>query len=253
MRPKDFYDDLAANYHLIFEDWEASMARQAAALAPILERECGPPGTTQVLDCVCGIGTQTLGLAQRGFRMTATDASSSAVARARREAASRALPIEFAVANMLDLGQLPNASFDAVICMDNALCHLDNAEELTQAAAQIRNKLKPGGAFLASIRDYDQIIHQKPVVQGPSFFGSYGRRRIAHQLWDWLDDRRYVLHIYLTVEAAGRWDAHHYATTCRTILRAEFDQVLQRVGFTATRWLFPADTGFYQPIVIARV
>jgi hypothetical protein len=40
---KQFYDRLAANYHLIFEDWDASIKRQAAALAAILERECGMP------------------------------------------------------------------------------------------------------------------------------------------------------------------------------------------------------------------
>jgi glycine/sarcosine N-methyltransferase len=40
---KHFYDRLASNYHLIFEDWDASMKRQAAALGAILERECGAP------------------------------------------------------------------------------------------------------------------------------------------------------------------------------------------------------------------
>lgn len=40
---KRFYDHLASNYHLIFEDWDASMKRQAAALGAILERECGAP------------------------------------------------------------------------------------------------------------------------------------------------------------------------------------------------------------------
>jgi hypothetical protein len=34
-----FYDAFAANYHLLFEDWEASIVRQAAAIASILERE----------------------------------------------------------------------------------------------------------------------------------------------------------------------------------------------------------------------
>jgi hypothetical protein len=29
---KGFYDQLASNYHLIFEDWEASIRRQAAVL-----------------------------------------------------------------------------------------------------------------------------------------------------------------------------------------------------------------------------
>jgi hypothetical protein len=36
MEPAAFYDDLAADYHLIFADWEASIARQAEALAPLL-------------------------------------------------------------------------------------------------------------------------------------------------------------------------------------------------------------------------
>jgi ubiquinone/menaquinone biosynthesis C-methylase UbiE len=57
---KNFYDRLAGNYHLIFEDWDASMKRQAAALGAILERECGAPSCLRILDCACGIGTQTL-------------------------------------------------------------------------------------------------------------------------------------------------------------------------------------------------
>jgi ubiquinone/menaquinone biosynthesis C-methylase UbiE len=56
---KHFYDRLASNYHLIFEDWDASMKRQAAALGAILERECGMPSALRILDCACGIGTQT--------------------------------------------------------------------------------------------------------------------------------------------------------------------------------------------------
>jgi hypothetical protein len=56
---KQFYDRLASNYHLIFEDWDASMKRQAAALGTILERECGAPTALPRLDCACGMGTQT--------------------------------------------------------------------------------------------------------------------------------------------------------------------------------------------------
>ena len=65
---KSFYDHLASNYHLIFDDWEASIRRQAAVLGTILERECGPASTVKVLDCACGIGTQALGLAALDFR-----------------------------------------------------------------------------------------------------------------------------------------------------------------------------------------
>ena len=80
-----FYDHFAGDYHLLFEDWEASMMRQASAIGSILERECAVAGTT-VFYCACGIGTQALGLAKAGFCVTGADVSAGAVQRARSEA-----------------------------------------------------------------------------------------------------------------------------------------------------------------------
>src|SRR5215471_604725 len=72
---RECYDELADHYHLIFENWEASIQRQAAVLGPILEQACGPARTVRVLDCACGIGTQALGLAQQGFQVSGCDVS----------------------------------------------------------------------------------------------------------------------------------------------------------------------------------
>ena len=33
-----FYDDLAESYHLMFENWNHTVARQAAIIGPLLER-----------------------------------------------------------------------------------------------------------------------------------------------------------------------------------------------------------------------
>src|SRR5215469_18477554 len=131
------YDDLADHYHLIFENWEFSVERQAAALSSILHRACGLTTTSTILDCACGIGTQSLGLAKLGFRVTGCDVSPRAVERARVEASQRGVELRLSVANMLHLDCLKDSEFDAVICMDNALPHLENAEELVQAAAQV--------------------------------------------------------------------------------------------------------------------
>ena len=60
-----FYDDLADHYHLIFEDWNRSIENQAAILGPLLEKHTDQ-AIPHVLDCACGIGTQTLGLANKG-------------------------------------------------------------------------------------------------------------------------------------------------------------------------------------------
>jgi len=237
--PRDFYNSLAENYHLIFEDWDASMTRQSAALAPILTGF----NARNILDCACGIGTQSLGLAQRGFEVTGADNSATAIERARREAGARSLTVSFDVADMLDL---PSAEFDAVICLDNALPHFQSQEELVQAATRIRGSLGRGGHFIASIRDYDLLIQHRPTIHGPAFYPN----RIVHQIWEWLDNRRYTLHLYLTLATLESWRCHHYATTYRALLRAELDDALVEAGFETPEWRMPEDTGFYQPIVI---
>jgi glycine/sarcosine N-methyltransferase len=252
MEVKDCYDELASHYHLLFENWESSIARQAAVLSEILERECGAPGKTRILDIACGIGTQALGLAKLGFQVTGCDISAAAVERAQREAKQRNLDIPFSVANMLDLSAFPESSFDAVICMDNALPHLENSEQLIQAAKQCRAKLRPGGLFMASIRDYDRLLEKMPAVQGPSFFPDQEQRRIVLQVWDWLDERRYIFHLYITRMVAGEWQTFHTTAVYRAVMRDEMWRALTDAGFSDVQWLYPEESGFYQPIVVAR-
>ena len=86
------YDELAPNYHLIFDDWHAAIARQAAVLGPLLE-QAAASNRLRILDCACGIGTQAIGLAQRGHTVTGCDLSPAAIERARREASARGLDI----------------------------------------------------------------------------------------------------------------------------------------------------------------
>lgn len=251
MEVKDCYDELASHYHLLFENWESSIERQAAVLGPILERECGFPDETRILDVACGIGTQSLGLAKLGFHVTGCDISPAAIERASREASQRNLDIPFSVTDMLDLSAFADSSFDAVICMDNALPHLENSEQLIQAAMQFRAKLRPNGLFMASIRDYDLLIKERPTVQGPVFYSDQGHRRIVFQVWDWLDERRYMFHLYITRMVDSEWQTFHTTAVYRALLRQELSEALNKAGFTNIRWLFPLESGFYQPMVLA--
>jgi SAM-dependent methyltransferase len=249
---KSFYDQLASNYHLIFEDWEASIRRQASVLGAILERACGPAATVKVLDCACGIGTQALGLAKLGFQVTACDLSPAAVARTRMEAEKRGLSMQVLVADLLDLAEVPDGEFDAVICMDNALPHLESEEQLLQAAIQMRRKLRPDGLLMASIRDYDSLAREKPAVQGPNFYSDDKGRRIVHQVWEWLDDRRYTFHLYITREIQDGWESQHYVSDYRSIMRDELSHILEKSGFRGCRWIRADESGFYQPMVLAK-
>jgi SAM-dependent methyltransferase len=245
------YDELAAHYDQIFEDWEASITQQAKVLGDLLHHECGDSPAIKVLDCACGIGTQSLGLAMEGFDVTGCDVSYGAIQRARAEAAKRGLKIPFSVADMVRLNAIPDSSFDAVICIDNSLPHLETDERLLQAAQQAYGKLRPGGSFIGSIRDYDRFVLERPRIQGPSFYSDNGRRRIVFQIWDWVDERCYRFHLYITRSTESAWQTFHFTSTYRAVLRSELRHILERAGFINIRWLAPSDSGFYQPIFIA--
>ena len=248
---QSFYDALAENYHLIFEDWERTIERQAKILGALLEAELSAH-PLRILDCACGIGTQSIGFAAMGHHVVASDLSRKAVNRAQREAERRSLKISFHVSDMTSLREVPESGFDVVAAMDNALPHL-SAVQLRQAVRSMASKLKPGGIFIASIRDYDQIIREKPVAQPPAFYGNQASRRIIHQIWDWIEDDRYVVHLYITTHSGRGWKAHHFVSEYRCLLRGELSSVLTDAGFADVRWLMPAESGFYQPIVLARL
>jgi glycine/sarcosine N-methyltransferase len=245
-----FYGAMADYYHLIFEDWDGSIKRQAKILNSVISREL-PNQQLKILDCACGIGTQALGLAALGHHVVGSDLSSAAVTRAAREAQERGLNIEFYVSNMTDLKEIPDTGFDVVAAFDNALPHLTSSE-LMLAIETMASRLKSGGLFLASIRDYDLLLQQRPAMQEPVFFGSEGSQRIVHQVWDWTGAQKYTLHLYITIETGQGWTTHHFVSEYRCVTRQELSDALRSAGFEELVWLMPAESGYYQPLVLAR-
>ena len=150
-----FYDEMAEHYHLIFQDWEVAMRRQGDVIASLL-----PPPTQvgPILDCACGIGTQSLALATLGFQVDASDLSPSEAARAQREAAARGLPIRVWVDDMRMLEKAPAHHYGAVLCMDNALPHLDSDADIDMALRAMSERLRPGGLLILSLRDYGLLM-----------------------------------------------------------------------------------------------
>src|SRR5437667_12250323 len=185
---KQFYDALASYYHLIFENWDASMARQGDALVGLIGAELAPsqPLDARILDAACGIGTQTLPLAVRGFRLVARDLSPAAVVRLQREADARGLVIDAAVADMRQVGSSVVGSFDVVLAFDNSVSHLLTDDDLRGALREFLGLLRPGGVFLCSVRDYDKGQRGEPATH------SYGAREHDGERFQLRLDRSWV-------------------------------------------------------------
>jgi glycine/sarcosine N-methyltransferase len=246
-----FYDPLARDYHLIYADWNAAIEAQSRAIDRIIRREIGQP-PLELLDCACGIGTQAIGLALRGYRVRATDLSIPAMRRAAREARVRGARLKFVQADLRDLGAAVVAIFDVVICCDNSLAHMMTARDFARATRSMKARLKPGGLLIASIRDYDKIVREHPTVTPQAFFAKAGDVRIAFQHWNWhRDGRTYDQHLFIVRGNGDKWTLRHFGGISHAVLRWELSAHLVRAGFRKVRWLMPAKTGYHQPIVIA--
>ena len=250
MTTESFYDDLAAYYHHIFPNWEASMDRQGRFLAEALRSEFSDREvrSIRVLDVAAGIGTQALPLATRGFSVVARDLSRAAVARLDREARQRGLSIDCGVSDMRRVHETVTGRFDSVMALDNAVPHLQDDGAIIAAFDSMGRTLRPTGIALISVRDYDQA-NRSPTSTHP-----YEVRQIAgrtlrfRQEWRWIGPSHYDTTMIGEEEIDGirkeflRTTSRYYAISLQHL-----EELLLDSGWVAKRI-----QGFYQPLLLAR-
>lgn len=247
---QQFYDKLSKDYHLIFADWKKSVKRQGLILDKIIRKHGFKP-PAKLCDCSCGIGTQAIGLALQGYKVQGTDLSPKAIARAKKEAKSFNLKIKFQTADFRKLTQVIKDQFDIVITCDNSLPHLLTDKELTLTIKNIHNVMKPGGLLIASIRDYDTLLKEKPTVTEPTLYGKGEGRYFSFQEWIWDKKSIYSLNHFIVKKQKKGWKTECRNAKYRAIKRAELTKFLKAAGLTSITWHMPEETGYYQPIVTA--
>ncbi len=169
----------------------------------------------------------TLGLAGAGFAVTASDISPASVERCAHEAAARGFAVTTAVADLRVLDVPGAGSFDAAISFDNALPHLLSNDDLNAACRALRKALRPGGTLLASIRDYDTVLRQRPSGDLPRRFVTDAGERIVFQVWEWEAQDIYVVRQFIMDSRAQDWAVTERRTTYRALSRVVLSDALR--------------------------
>ena len=244
-----FYDNLATQYDKLFYDWKQTTKEQATILNKIF-KDNGFDYSSKVLDCACGIGTQAIGLASLGYKVIASDISDGEIAEAKTRAANANVDIRFENADFCALSEVFTEKFDIVIAMDNALPHMLTSEDLSRAVKSIVNQIKENGIFVGSIRDYDALLQDKPPYSPPYIHETDKGKRVSFQTWIWNDDH-YKLTQYI-IDDEETLEINKYECEYRATRREELTALFVANGCKEVIWLFPEETEFYQPIIVAR-
>jgi len=244
----DFYNQLSPFYHIIFPDWEASIKRQAAALDTIIGEFFGH-GAKHILDIACGVGTQTIGLAQLGYDLTASDISDSAIERSKKEAAMRQLNVELSVADMRQPHAHHQRLFDVVIACDNSVPHLLTDEDILLAFKQMYLCTRPGGGCLITVRDYDKEDRSGIQVKPYGVRTEGQARYLVFQVWEF-KGMIYDLAMYFVEDQGG--------SECITrVMRTKYyavgiDKLIMLMREAGMREVRRLDDCFYQPVIIGK-
>ncbi len=195
------YNEIATLYHLIYRDWNAVIAQQAAVLDAIMREHVGP-SPRSILDVSCGIGTQALGLAALGHAVTASDLSSAAAERARLEAAQRNLAIDFKVADMRRYAEVHGSGFDVVLSADNSVPHLLSDDAIREALGNFHQCIRRGGITILGLREYLTEERSSPRLVPYGFRSDGDDRYFVVQTRDW-DGDFYDVAMYFIREGRG--------------------------------------------------
>jgi SAM-dependent methyltransferase len=179
-----------------------------------------PPGG-RVLDCACGTGQLAVGLAQRGFDVTASDASPGMVARTRALAAANDVEMRTIACRWRDLPAAADGRFDIVFCVGNSLTHAAGEAGRRTALAAMAGVLAPGGVLHVTSRDWERLRERRRGLEiDDALVHRDGRAGLVVRAWTLPES----------------WDVPHHLEVAVAML--DQDRVVGVVGERLTFWPF---------------
>jgi SAM-dependent methyltransferase len=167
---------LAADYDLIFPDWDGMTERVVEIMNGHL-----PVASGALLDAACGTGMACDAAQRLGWVVTGADSSTAMLARAR----ARLPGVEFRVAELTRLHSDIPRTFNAVITVGNGL-HLVPPAQLPLALTQMRACTRPGGVLMLVVRDLAEqrasIWRDDPTARVTSRFTKQANGQVAWTL-----------------------------------------------------------------------
>ena len=193
----------------------ARTADDVETIAALLELEPG----AQVLDCPCGHGRISNGLAQRGFAVSGLDASQLFLGHARADALAKGVDVEYVHGDMRNLPW--RGRFDGIVNWFASFGYFSDEQNKT-VLQQFHDALRPGGRLVVETTNIAQILLDPHPQQSIERNGDVMRDELTLDL----DHARFLTE--RTVVRGGRTRTTHFVVRWFTVpeLRAWLEEIV---------------------------
>lgn len=179
------------------------------------------PPNGQVLDVPCGVGRHAVELANRGFDVTAVDATAAYLETARERAREAAAEAEFVHEDMREFRR--RASYDLVLNLYTSFGYFADRDEDERTARNFHASLKPGGALVMDLTSKELLARDFEERTWDERNGAYVLEE--HNVtddWTWMENR------WIVVDDG---ETREFEVSHRLYSAAELRELLERVGF----------------------
>ena len=249
---RDAYDTLAGVYDWLVPDALLTPEGSAAAFATVVDAL--EPGA-RILDCAAGTGQLAVGLALRGLRVAASDASGAMVQRTRRLAHEHGVEVDARRCTWEQLGVQGWGDFDATFCVGNSLTHAAGRAARRAALGAMASVLRAGGLVAVTSRNWELVRREGSGLSvADRLVERAGRPGLVVHGWTIPDDPGEPHYLDVAVALLGDGadvTTHHERLRFWPFTHEELDEDLRAAGLAPTSSTYASDVGRY--LVTARL
>ena len=225
---QEMYDLLSSDYDR-FVNWQNRLSFEI----PFIIKQLKQVNARSVLDTATGTGMHAIALAQLGYLAAGSDISTGMIQKARANAISTGVQVQFVLAGFGSLAQsFGSASFDVLLCLGNSLPHLLTRSELDSALLDFAACLKPGGLLLVQNRNFDSVMAHHERWMEPQSHSEAGTEWIFQRFYDFDPDGLLTFNmVILKRENQGNWTQNAVTSRLRPLVQNELVSAISEAGF----------------------
>jgi glycine/sarcosine N-methyltransferase len=222
------YNELSSDYDR-FVNWQKRLSIEL----PFIIKKLQHINAKSVLDAATGTGMHAIALAQLGYHAAGADISPGMIERARQNAVSVNVQVQFDIAGFCVLAKaFGEHTFDAVLCLGNSLPHLLSADELQVALLDFAACLKSGGILLIQNRNFDFVVSHHDRWMEPQAHSEADTEWIFQRFYDFDADGMLTFNMAtLKRVERGNWSQRVVSSRLRPLLQDELISFLSTAGF----------------------
>jgi SAM-dependent methyltransferase len=225
------YDEFARDYHWLYSDHVLS----GESIVEENEDLIGMTAPdTRILDCSCGIGTLTLALAKRGFKVIGSDASEGMIEQAISAAAAAGLNIPLICSSWEELPKHFSDRFDLIFCLGNSIGHCRDGDEMLRSLKGMREVLRNRGKLVIQSRNWEYLREEKKRLTHFQWRERGGQRCLPIYIWNFPEsfDAEHTINIILVFDIGGRASIRSYAISYYPFRSEQLAGCLKSAGFS---------------------